>query len=104
MVDHEVSGGRVLAGTERGVPQVRMAPLEILFQDEHLIAVSKPSGLPVHRGWSRAARTLAQLRRQYRHRAEALAVGSIILGGRRRGDAPTTPASPLHGFRSRSLM
>src|SRR5438045_3261124 len=26
--------------------------LEILYRDEHLVAVDKPSGMPVHRGWA----------------------------------------------------
>lgn len=38
-------------------------PLPLLYRDERLIAVAKPSGLPVHRGWSReriVALTLAR--------------------------------------------
>jgi tRNA pseudouridine65 synthase len=34
--------------------------VEILLRDDHLIAVAKPSGVPVHRGWSRSPVTLAQ--------------------------------------------
>ena len=38
-------------------------PLPLLYRDDRLIAVAKPSGLPVHRGWSRervVALTLAR--------------------------------------------
>ncbi|HVV51555.1 MAG TPA: pseudouridine synthase [Polyangia bacterium] len=30
-----------------------MERLEILYRDEELVAVDKPSGMPVHRGWAR---------------------------------------------------
>jgi tRNA pseudouridine65 synthase len=30
-----------------------LAPLEILYRDDDLVAVNKPSGMPVHRGWAR---------------------------------------------------
>ncbi len=29
-----------------------MSAIEILYRDEHLVAVNKPSGLAVHRGWA----------------------------------------------------
>jgi tRNA pseudouridine65 synthase len=31
----------------------RVRPLEILYRDDELVAVDKPSGMPVHRGWAR---------------------------------------------------
>jgi tRNA pseudouridine65 synthase len=38
-----------------------MTELEILFRDEALLAVNKPSGMLVHRGWGRAAVALVDL-------------------------------------------
>lgn len=35
--------------------------LHILFQDGALLAVNKPSGLPVHRGWARSSNNLNRL-------------------------------------------
>src|SRR5690349_533361 len=32
-----------------------MSPIEILYRDDALVAVSKPSGLAVHRGWAQDA-------------------------------------------------
>lgn len=37
--------------------------LEILFEDEHLIAVNKPSGMLVHRGWGKDGPILLQVLR-----------------------------------------
>jgi len=38
-------------------------PLEILYQDEFLVAVNKPAGALVHRGWGRDARPVLQMLR-----------------------------------------
>jgi tRNA pseudouridine65 synthase len=38
-------------------------PLEILYRDEDLVAVDKPSGIPVHRGWARDGVPVLQLLR-----------------------------------------
>lgn len=32
---------------------MEVAPLEIIYRDDDLVAVNKPSGMPVHRGWAR---------------------------------------------------
>jgi tRNA pseudouridine65 synthase len=61
----------------RGVPATGIAPpadasppdvqspLEIIYRDDDLVALNKPAGLPVHRGWARDARpALQQLRDQ----------------------------------------
>jgi tRNA pseudouridine65 synthase len=39
-------------GTESPEPPI-IAPLEILYRDDELIAVNKPAGMLVHRGWAR---------------------------------------------------
>lgn len=39
------------------------APLEVLFQDEFLVAINKPSGLLVHRGWANDPHPALQLLR-----------------------------------------
>lgn len=36
---------------EENAPRQASAPLEILHADEHLVAIHKPAGLLVHRGW-----------------------------------------------------
>jgi tRNA pseudouridine65 synthase len=56
-------------------PGVRGATeaLEILFQDEHLVAINKPSGLLVHRGWANdPAPALQLLRDQLGRRVHAV--------------------------------
>jgi tRNA pseudouridine65 synthase len=67
-----------------------MAPLHptILYQDEHLIAVDKPSGVVVHHGWGREGRSLVGLVRdlvdhvQVRgvHRLDRGTSGVIVFG------------------------
>ncbi len=37
-----------------------LEPLSILFRDEHLVAIAKPSGVAVHRGWARDGVPLLQ--------------------------------------------
>jgi len=44
--------------TLRSVPEPEDAPLDILFQDEHLIALNKPAGLVVHPTYKRLSGTL----------------------------------------------
>jgi len=39
-------------------------PLEILYRDAQLLALNKPSGIPVHRGWARGPGSLAALVRR----------------------------------------
>ena len=38
--------------------------LDIIYQDEHLVAINKPSGLLVHRSWLDKAATQLQTRQQ----------------------------------------
>ena len=47
-------------------------PLEILFQDDHLLVVNKPSGLIVHRGWGSDRVTLMSLLRDQLERTASL--------------------------------
>jgi 23S rRNA pseudouridine1911/1915/1917 synthase len=44
--------------TLRSVPEPEDAPLDILFEDQHLIAVNKPAGLVVHPTYKRLSGTL----------------------------------------------
>ncbi len=44
--------------TLRSVPEPEDAPLDILFEDEHLIAVNKPAGVVVHPTYKRLSGTL----------------------------------------------
>src|SRR5262249_51337167 len=37
-----------------------MDGLDIVYRDEHLIAINKPAGLPSHRGWARDVRPALQ--------------------------------------------
>lgn len=49
------------------------SPLEILYRDEHLLAIQKPSGMLVHRGWARDERpALQRLRDQIGMRVHAV--------------------------------
>jgi tRNA pseudouridine65 synthase len=41
-----------------------MTALEVLYRDPVLLAVNKPSGMPVHRGWARAPIALVDLVRE----------------------------------------
>lgn len=50
--------------------------MEILYSDEHLLAVNKPSGLAVHRGWTHERDTLVERVRQH------LGGGTVHLMGR----------------------
>lgn len=44
-------GEAASAGTDTGAPHDPAAPLSILYADEYLVAIHKPAGLLVHRGW-----------------------------------------------------
>ncbi len=44
--------------TLRSVPEPEEAPLDLLYQDEHLIAVNKPAGVVVHPTYKRLTGTL----------------------------------------------
>ena len=52
--NHRVSGGDVIEYTFPDIKPLDLTPnaipLEVLFEDEHLIAVNKPSGMVVHPG------------------------------------------------------
>lgn len=53
-------GARGQAGR---IPELRQASsdaLPVVYQDEHLIAVNKPAGLPSHRGWAQDVRPALQ--------------------------------------------
>jgi tRNA pseudouridine65 synthase len=41
-----------------------MTPLEVLYRDAEILAVDKPSGMLVHRGWGRASTALVDLVRE----------------------------------------
>lgn len=43
-------------------------PVDILFRDESILVVNKPSGMLVHRGWGRAPVVLVDLVREYSSR------------------------------------
>lgn len=42
---------QVPSEAERDAPELPATPLSILYADEHLVAIHKPAGLLVHRGW-----------------------------------------------------
>lgn len=61
-------------------------PLPLLWHDEHLIVVNKPSGLPVHQGWAKEKHTLvsvlrAQLGEHWSpiHRLDRATSGALVL-------------------------
>lgn len=44
--------------------------LDIIYRDQHLLVVNKPSGLPVHKGWSDASVTIVDLVRDILQRED----------------------------------
>ena len=46
-----------------GPPGAKTSRLEVLFEDDFLVAITKPSGLSVHRGWDRQGPFALQLTR-----------------------------------------
>jgi 23S rRNA pseudouridine1911/1915/1917 synthase len=58
----KVEGGDVfefvLPPAEPALPQAETIPLTIVFEDEHLVVVDKPAGMPVHPGPGHSGRTL----------------------------------------------
>ncbi len=67
-------------------PLANTPPVEILWQDESLVVVQKPSGLLVHRGWGRDRVTLMQLVRDRMgrrvhpvHRLDRGASGALVM-------------------------
>jgi tRNA pseudouridine65 synthase len=69
-------------------PRSRPPQLEILYRDEALVAVAKPSGLPVHRGWAQRgwtvsgvlARQLELARVHPLHRLDQSTSGVLLFG------------------------
>jgi 23S rRNA pseudouridine1911/1915/1917 synthase len=59
---HRLRGGEAIAMEWEARPPLRAfpedIPLEVLYEDEDLIAVNKPAGMPVHAGAGRQAGTL----------------------------------------------
>src|SRR5690606_36722500 len=54
-------GGQLLGAVQAVVnPQ---SPLPLLWQDEHLVVVNKPSGLAEHQGWAREPHTVVSVLR-----------------------------------------
>ncbi len=53
------------------MPEVTEEGIKVLYRDDHLLAVDKPSGLLVHRGWGRDRVTLVDLVR------DELGVGKV---------------------------
>lgn len=51
--------------------------LEILFEDEHLLVVNKPSGLLVHRGWGNDRVVLVDLVREYLNQVKVFPIHRI---------------------------
>jgi 23S rRNA pseudouridine1911/1915/1917 synthase len=43
---------------EPATPQPEDIPLDILYEDEHMLVVNKPAGMPVHPGPGHASKTL----------------------------------------------
>lgn len=60
-----LKGGETIALTLEGeAPRLNIAELEILFRDEHLLAVNKPAGLPSHPLVDRRINALDLVRRR----------------------------------------
>jgi 23S rRNA pseudouridine1911/1915/1917 synthase len=60
---HRLSAGEVIAGTVPHAPPIEAVPenipLDIIFEDEHLIVINKPAGMVTHPGAGVLAGTLA---------------------------------------------
>ncbi len=63
-----------------------IAPLRLLYQDDDLLAVDKPSGLAVHRGWARDGEVMLTLMRRLAgcrvypvHRLDRGASGVLVM-------------------------
>lgn len=54
--------------------------MNILFEDEYLLAVDKPSGLAIHRGWARDDVTLVDLVREHTSKETAYPVSRLDRG------------------------
>src|SRR5258708_36343794 len=60
------TGGAAASRRERDLADRRMQPsatLSVLYQDDDLLVVDKPSGLVVHRGWARDGQVVMTLAR-----------------------------------------
>ncbi|MEM8998031.1 MAG: pseudouridine synthase [Acidobacteriota bacterium] len=53
-----------MAGSGGELPGRRPTSIPVLYRDPHLLAVAKPSGLVVHRGWARDGVVLMDLARE----------------------------------------
>src|SRR5690606_32901100 len=77
-------GGQLLGAVQAVVnPQ---SPLPLLWRDEHLVVVNKPSGLAVHQGWAREPHTVVSVLRDQLgehwspiHRLDRATSGALLL-------------------------
>ena len=78
----KVSVGQKLAVRAQLIPEVSWAgeehPLDILFEDEHVLVVNKPAGLVVHPAAGHPAGTLVNALLGYAPELEALPRGGIV--------------------------
>ena len=78
----KVSVGQKLAVRAQVIPEVRWTgeerPLDILFEDEHVLVVNKPAGLVVHPAAGHPAGTLVNALLGYAPELEALPRGGIV--------------------------
>ena len=78
----KVSVGEKLAVRAQVIPEVSWAgeerPLDILFEDEHVLVVNKPAGLVVHPAAGHPAGTLVNALLGYAPELEALPRGGIV--------------------------
>lgn len=78
----KVSVGQTLAVRAQVIPEVSWTgeerPLDILFEDEHVLVVNKPAGLVVHPAAGHPAGTLVNALLGYAPELEALPRGGIV--------------------------
>jgi len=78
----KVSVGQKLAVRAQLIPEVSWAgekrPLDILFEDEHVLVINKPAGLVVHPAAGHPAGTLVNALLGYAPELEALPRGGIV--------------------------
>ena len=78
---------------------VTMPPLEILYEDNHLLVVDKPAGLPTI-GAPAGTATLLERAKEY-IKGRFSKPGNVYLGVMSRLDAPVTGVVLFGGLRSR---
>ena len=80
--------GRPHSLSTRCLPSMNSCPLEVLYEDNHLLALSKPAGLPTM-GTAAAIPTLLAIAKEY-VRGRYRKLGNVYLGVVSRLDAPVT--------------